>query len=167
MIAGDANLCEVATFLKVGTTAVVLAMIEDGFIDKDLSVVGPVNAMRTVSHDPTCRATVELLDGGRATAVELQWEFLRLAQKYADETGLEMCGGAVVGAMVLTRWEAALNALERDPMLLDGQLDWVTKRSLLQAYIDRDDLAWDDPSSRCSTCSTATCVPTDRSTSGS
>ena len=145
VIAGDANLCEVATFLKVGTTAIVLAMIEDGFIDKDLSVVGPVNAMRTVSHDPTCRATVELLDGGRATAVELQWEFLRLAQKYADETGLEMCGGAVVGAMVLTRWEAALNALERDPMLLDGQLDWVTKRSLLQAYIDRDDLAWDDP----------------------
>ena len=80
VIAGDANLCEVATFLKVGTTAIVLAMIEDGFIDKDLSIVGPVTAMRTVSHDPTCRATVELLDGGRITAVELQWEFLRLAR---------------------------------------------------------------------------------------
>src|SRR6266852_4112482 len=77
VIAGDANLCEVATFLKVGTTAIVLAMIEDGFIEKDLSIIGPVNAMRTVSHDPTCRATVELLDGGRITAVELQWEFLR------------------------------------------------------------------------------------------
>ena len=65
VIAGDANLCEVATFLKVGTTAIVLAMIEDDFIDpKDLSIVGPVPAMRTVSHDPTCRATVELADGG-------------------------------------------------------------------------------------------------------
>ncbi|MET0422114.1 MAG: depupylase/deamidase Dop [Acidimicrobiia bacterium] len=145
VIAGDANLCEVSTFLKVGTTAIVLAMIEDGFIDKDLSIIGPVNAMRVVSHDPTCRATVELFDGGRTTAVELQWEFLRLAQKYADETGLEMCGGEVVGAMVLARWEAALDALERDPMLLDGQLDWVTKRSLLQAYIDRDGLDWSDP----------------------
>ncbi len=145
VIAGDANLCEVATFLKVGTTAIVLAMIEDGFIAKDLSIVGPVAAMRTVSHDPTCRATVELLDGGRITAVELQWEFLRLAQKYADETGLDACGGDDVGGMVLSRWESVLTDLERDPMLLDGQLDWVTKLSLLQAYIDRDELEWSDP----------------------
>ena len=116
VIAGDANLCEVATFLKVGTTAIVLAMVEDGFIDKDLSIIGPVAAMRTVSHDPTCRATVELLDGGRITAVELQWEFLRLAQKYADETGLDACGGDEVGGMVLARWESVLADLERDPM---------------------------------------------------
>jgi Pup amidohydrolase len=145
VIAGDANLCEVATFLKVGTTAIVLAMIEDGFIAKDLSIVGPVAAVRTVSHDPTCRATVELLDGGRITAVELQWEFLRLAQKYADETGLDACGGDDVGGMVLSRWESVLGALERDPMTLDGQLDWVTKLSLFGAYMDRDGLEWSDP----------------------
>ena len=145
VIAGDANLCEVATFLKVGTTAIVLAMIEDDFIDKDLSIVGPVHAMRTVSHDPTCRATVDLHDGGRATAIELQWEFLRLAQKYADETGLENCGGDDVGGQVLTRWESALGALERDPMTLEGQLDWVTKLALLEAYIARDGLEWSDP----------------------
>jgi proteasome accessory factor PafA2 len=144
VIAGDANLCEVATFLKVGTTAIVLAMIEDGFIAKDLSIVGPVAAVRTVSHDPSCRATVELLDGGRITAIELQWEFLRLAQKYADETGLDACGGDEVGGMVLSRWESVLTDLERDPMLLDGQLDWVTKRSLFQAYMDRDGLDWSD-----------------------
>jgi hypothetical protein len=145
VIAGDANLCEVATFLKVGTTAIVLAMVEDGFITKDLSIIGPVHAMRTVSHDPTCRATVELLDGGSLTAIELQWEFLRLAQKYADEIGLENCGGDDVGGQVLARWETVLSALERDPMLLDGQLDWVTKLSLSQAYIDRDGLDWSDP----------------------
>jgi proteasome accessory factor A len=145
VIAGDANLCEVATFMKVGTTAIVLAMIEDDFIDKDLSIVGPVAAMRTVSHDPTCRATVELREGGRATAVELQWEFLRLAQKYADETGLDVCGGEDVGADVLARWERVLSELERDPMALDGQLDWVTKLSLLQAYVSRDGLDWADP----------------------
>src|SRR5680860_1402246 len=145
VIAGDANLCEVATFLKVGTTAIVLAMIEDDFLDKKLSSVGPVHAMRTVSHDPTCRATIELADGGRVSAVELQWEFLCLAQKYADETGLEGCGGDTVGQDVLRRWEATLGALERDPRLLDGQLDWVTKQGLLEAYRDRDGLGWDDP----------------------
>jgi proteasome accessory factor A len=101
--------------------------------------------MRTVSHDPTCRATVELLDGGTLTAVELQWEFFRLARKYADETGLEVCGGEEVGNLVLDRWEAVLGALERDPAELDGQLDWVTKMQLLKAYVERDGLRWDDP----------------------
>ena len=148
VIAGDANLCEVATFLKVGTTAIVLAMVEDGFIGKDLSIVGPVAAMRTVSHDPTLAATVELHEGGTITAVDLQWEFLRLAQKYADEVGLEVCGGDTVGPMVLARWEQVLTDLERDPMLLDGQLDWVTKLGLFRAYIERDGLEWSDPKVR-------------------
>ena len=146
MIVGDANLCEVATFLKVGTTAIVLAMIEDEFIDKDLSIIGPVAAMRTVSHDPTCHATVELLDGGRITAVELQWEFLRLAQKYADEIGLECCGGEDVGGQVL----GALGGGAR------RRSNGIRSRSTAsstgsrsgrcsEAYVDRDGLEWDDP----------------------
>ena len=145
VIAGDANLCEVATFLKVGTTAILLAMIEDDFIDKDLSLAASVPAMRVVSHDPTCRATVELADGSRRTGVELQWEFLRLARKYADDVGLEMVGGETVGGMVLDRWEQVLGALETDPAALDGQLDWVTKMQLLDAYAARDGLEWGDP----------------------
>ena len=144
VIAGDANLCEVATFLKIGTMAIVLAMIEDDFVDKDLAIVGPVHAVRTVSHDTTLTATLDLVSGGSCTAIELQWEFLRLAQKYADETGLEQCGGEV-GMDVLRRWEETLAALERDPSSLDGQLDWVTKLGLLEAYRDRDGLEWDDP----------------------
>ena len=145
VIVGDANLCEVATFLKLGTTALVLAMVEDDFIDKDYSIASAVPSMRAVSHDPACRATVELAEGGTLTAVELQWEFLRLAQKYADDVGLEACGGDEVGQLVLDRWEATLAALERDPTTLDGQLDWVTKLRLLDAYRERDSIEWDDP----------------------
>jgi len=78
--------------------------------------------MRVVSHDPTCRATIELADGSHLTAVELQWEFLRLARKYADDIGLDMCGGDDVGGMVLDRWERGLAALESDPMTLDGAI---------------------------------------------
>jgi proteasome accessory factor A len=145
VIVGDANLCEVATFLKVGTTAIVLAMIEDNFIDKDLSIANPVPSMRVVSHDPSLRATVDVADMGTCTAIELQWEFLRLARKYADETGLDACGGEELGGVVLDRWEQTLAALERDPAELDGQLDWVTKGNLLRAYAERDGLSWDDP----------------------
>jgi proteasome accessory factor A len=120
-------------------------MIEDGFIDKDLSISAPVAAIRSVSHDPKLQATVDAASLGRCTAIELQWEFLRLARKYADETGLEACGGELVGRQVLDRWESVLGALETDPMSLDGQIDWVTKLGLLRAYLERDGLKWNDP----------------------
>src|ERR1044072_1899010 len=120
-------------------------MIEDNFIDKDLGILNPVPSMRTVSHDPYLRATVDVADLGTCTAIELQWEFLRLARKYADETGLVACGGDEIGNVVLDRWEQTLGALERDPMELDGQLDWVTKWKLLRAYVDRGNLEWSDP----------------------
>src|SRR5581483_2550637 len=132
VIVGDANLCEVATFLKVGTTAVVLAMIEDGFIEKDLSLASPVPTMRKISHDPTCRTTFSLADGSSVTAVELQWEFFRLAQKYADEIGLDSCGDDAQMADVLRRWEQVLTALEAEPTRLD-------------AYAARNGLEWGDP----------------------
>jgi proteasome accessory factor A len=145
VIVGDANLCEVATYLKVGATAIVLAMIEDGFVDKDLSISSPVAAIRAVSHDPSLRATVDVAELGRCTALDVQWEFLRLARKYADETGLECCGGDAEGAQVLDRWEGVLAGLESDPSSLAGQLDWVAKRELLRAYVERDQLEWSDP----------------------
>ncbi|MFM7060000.1 MAG: depupylase/deamidase Dop [Actinomycetes bacterium] len=145
VIVGDANLCEVATLLKVGATAIVLAMVEDGAVDRDLSIVGPVHAVRTVSRDRTCRTPLELRDGTTATAVEIQWEFLRCARSYAARTGLEHCGGPDVGLDVLERWERVLGALERDPMELDGTLDWVTKLAVLEGFRARDGLDWRDP----------------------
>jgi proteasome accessory factor A len=145
VIVGDANLCEVATFLKVGMTSVVLAMIEDGFIDKDLSLASPVPTMRKISHDPSCRTTFSLADGSSMTAVELQWEFFRLAEKYADEVGLDSCGDEAQTADLMRRWEQVLTAIEDDPSKLDGQLDWVTKYNLLDAYAARNGLEWGDP----------------------
>ncbi|HET7483160.1 MAG TPA: depupylase/deamidase Dop [Actinomycetota bacterium] len=137
VIVGDANMAEVSTYLKVGTTSLILQMIEDDFIADDYSLAEPVRAMRAVSHDPSCRALVELNEGRSVTAVELQWEYFRLARKYVEENG-----GDDVTNDVLERWESVLEGLERDPMSLSRQLDWVAKLSLLEAYRDRDDLEW-------------------------
>ena len=116
VIVGDANLSEVATFLKVGVTALVLAMIEDDFhAGRDLRLAQPVSAIRSVSRDTTMRTTVELASGGSLTAVELQWELYDLARKYAAERGLEALGNEQVGRRVLDRWEAVLQGLESDP----------------------------------------------------
>ncbi|GAC1367531.1 MAG: depupylase/deamidase Dop [Actinomycetota bacterium] len=140
VIIGDANMSEVATFLKVGTTALVLKMIEDDFISADLTLAEPVTALRAVSADPTLRATVTLNDGRTVRAVDLQWEYLDWARKY--QVTREYDAGA---AEVLTRWEQILTVLEADPRVADRQLDWVAKLKLLQDYRDRDNLAWDSP----------------------
>ena len=145
VIVGDANLCEEATYLKVGTTAIVLAMLEDGFVRTDFSLEAPVAAMRVVSHDPLLRATLVGVDGRSLTALEIQWEYLRMARAWAAVSDPTPCGGAALVADVLDRWEEVLGLLERDPGLLDGRLDWVTKRTLLDAYAARDGLAPDDP----------------------
>ena len=85
MIIGDANLAEISTYLKVGTTSLVLAMIEDRFITTDLGIDGPVAALRAVSHDPTLRELIPMNDGRKLTALQLQGEYLELARKYVDD----------------------------------------------------------------------------------
>lgn len=138
VIVGDANMSELSTFLKVGTTSLILKMIEDSFIVDDYGLREPVRAMKVVSHDPSCRATIELADGRKLTAVELQWEYLRLSRKYVEENGSDDLTDSV-----LEMWETTLEALESDPMQLKDRLDWVAKLSLLEAYRNRDGLSWD------------------------
>ena len=142
VILGDANCSEISTFLKVGTTALVLAMIEDGELGRDLALASPVRALRQVSYDVDLSLLLELADGGRISALDLQWEYLTWAKKYAESSGLAAVGEEV-GAEVLRRWEAVLTALETDPMSLDATLDWVAKYRLLSAYRERNGLDWD------------------------
>ncbi|GAA0987335.1 Depupylase [Nocardioides aquaticus] len=142
VIIGDANMSEVSTFLKVGTTSLVLAMIEDGFLGRELMVSGPVASLRAVSHDPSLQHLLTLADGRRLTAVQLQMEYLDLARKHVeDRLGSDADAQTVE---VLARWESVLDRLDRDPMECAGELDWVAKLKLLEQYRDRDGLAWDD-----------------------
>jgi Pup amidohydrolase len=142
VIIGDANLSEVSTYLKVGTTSLVLAMIEAGFITQDLAVAQPIRSLRAVSHDPTLKRHLSLADGRKLTAVQLQMEYLDLARKFVEDRY-----GADADAQttdVLARWESVLTRLETDPMSCARELDWVAKLRLLHQYRDRDGLEWDD-----------------------
>jgi proteasome accessory factor PafA2 len=138
VIIGDANLCEVATFLKIGTTAIVLKMIEDRFLP-DLSIANPVQSLHEISRDLTCTHEIGLVDGRRVNAVQLQWEYLEHARKYVERED-----DTPENREVLDRWEAVLSALETDPHTLHRELDWVAKHRVLQAYRDRDALEWND-----------------------
>jgi proteasome accessory factor A len=145
VIVGDANLAEISTYLKVGVTAIVLAMIEDDwFGDKDFTLATPVKCIRRISRDLTFAEPLEMAAGGTMTALEIQWEHLDLARKYAEDRGLEAVGEDV-GADVLRRWEGVLAALESDWTSLAGQLDWVAKYEIINGYRERHDLPWNSP----------------------
>src|SRR3954464_381726 len=85
VIIGDANMSEISTFLKLGTTGLVLSMIEDGFLTVDLSVDMPVATLRAISHDPSCKHLLTLRDGRKMTAVQLQMEYLEQSRKYVED----------------------------------------------------------------------------------
>jgi proteasome accessory factor PafA2 len=142
VIIGDANMSEVATFLKLGTTALVLKMIEDEYLP-DLSLGNPVAALHRVSRDVACTEPVRMADDRRMTAVQIQWEYLERARKYVEQED-----DTPENAVVLERWESILSALETDPSALDRQLDWVAKLRILEGYRDRDGLDWSDPKLR-------------------
>jgi Pup amidohydrolase len=143
VIIGDANLSEISTYLKLGTTALVLAMIEDRFLAADLGIESPVSELRQVSHDPTCRHLITLRDGRKMTAVQLQMEYLELARKYTEDR----YGGDTDEQTtdVLVRWESVLTRLAEDPLLTSRELDWTAKLEVLNGYRTRDGLAWSHP----------------------
>ena len=143
VIIGDANMSEISTYLKLGTTALVLAMIEANFLADDLAISQPVRELHEVSHDPSLQHAVTLADGRTITALDLQGEYLDRARKYVDDRLGEDADEQTRD--VLDRWESALTRLAADPMQLARELDWVAKLRLLEGYRERDGLGWESP----------------------
>jgi proteasome accessory factor PafA2 len=138
VIIGDANLNEVSNYLKLGTTSLVLALVEQGLAPAP-TLEDPVQALRTISHDPTLKATVRLADGRSITGLELQELYceavLDAVPAGADEQTRD----------VVDRWRALLETLRREPMEAARQVDWIAKLKVLEAYRARDGLPWTSP----------------------
>ncbi|WP_416403111.1 depupylase/deamidase Dop [Arthrobacter sp. LFS091] len=144
VIIGDANLSQASNYLKFGTTAMVLSLIEAGQAPR-IEVHEPVQALQSVSHDTTLTATVRLVDGRRVTALDLQWMYYEAASKLAQETGVsDSVSGDGHTHGVLSQWESTLTTLGTDLDAAASSVEWVAKKSLLEGYRNRDGLAWDD-----------------------
>jgi proteasome accessory factor A len=139
VIVGDSNMSEVSTYLKVGTTALVLAMVEDGALRRDLALEDPVRAIKEISHDTTCTRKVRLKRGKEFSAIELQREYLDLARAYyaTVEQSPQVTD-------LLERWERVLTQLAEDPRQCARELDWVVKRELIASYMSRKGVGFDD-----------------------
>ena len=140
VIIGDANLAELSTYLKVGTTSLVLAMIEARALPRDLTIEEPVEALQAISHDPSLTHKVRLRDGRQLTALEVQRLYLEQAEKFVAAQGET----DEQTADVLRRWAEVLDDLAIDPMRCADRLDWPAKLRLLEGYRSRDGLGWGD-----------------------
>ncbi|HEX9856155.1 MAG TPA: Pup--protein ligase [Acidimicrobiia bacterium] len=140
VIAGDSNMSEYITYVKVGTTAALLQMLEDDVVFRDLSLENPIRAIREISHDVTCRRRVRLANGRELSALDVQWEYLERAMRYARTTGFPPEVERAVGM-----WESLLTGLEKDPMSLHRECDWVAKYRLIEEYRARHQLSLSSP----------------------
>ena len=107
VIVGDSNMSETTTLLKVGSTDLVLRMIEACAIMRDLTLDNAIRAIREVSHDMTGRSRVRLANGRELSALDIQYEYLNRAKDFTDRTGADP-----VSKRVLDMWERALSAIE-------------------------------------------------------
>ena len=140
VIAGDSNMSEYATYVKLGTVAALLQMLEDDVVFRDLSLENPIRAIREISHDPTCRRKIRLSNGRELSALDIQWEYLDKAIRYSRSPGFP---APVQRAIEM--WEHLLTGLEKDPMTLEREVDWVAKYQLIDRYRARWDLSLSDP----------------------
>lgn len=154
LILGDANMCEFAAVLKIGAAQMMLQILEDDFMQEDLSLADPVQAVKQVSSDIFFR--ISLADGRKLSAVDIQRKFLEQACEYGATKGFSDLPGA---DWILQSWEYALMGLdelrlspdlriEEDPSELTRRLDWVLKLWLLNRYREEKSDSWDLPNLR-------------------
>lgn len=133
VIVGDSNMSEYTTFLKLGSTACMLRMLEDQFVVlRDMTLENPIRAIRDISHDITCRRTVHLANGREVSALDIQREYLDRALRYAESTGFPP-----LEQRALEMWEHCVTTIENDPLKLEREVDWVIKHNLMSAYCEK------------------------------
>jgi|DewCreStandDraft_2_1066082.scaffolds.fasta_scaffold00024_77 proteasome accessory factor A len=135
LLFGEGNMSEYALALKVGTTCLVLDLVEQNAVGEEVCLRDPLATLRRVSRDPSLRWLVERADGSTISAVDLQRLYLRRAQRLLQ-------GRDPDTDWILREWEDVLDGLERDPMELADRLDWVAKRRLLELYMAEEGVSW-------------------------
>ena len=141
VIVGDSNMSETTMLLKVGSTDLVLQLIEAGAALRDMTLDNPIRAIREVSHDMTGRSRVRLADGREMSALEIQYEYLTRARDFTSSSGLN-----TISERVLEMWERALQAIGTGNLdKIAREIDWVTKYQLIERYRARHDLPLSSP----------------------
>ncbi|KAE8762949.1 depupylase/deamidase Dop [Georgenia thermotolerans] len=144
VIGGDANLMDVSTYLKMGTTSLVLWLLEQGEVPLELDALmlaNPVGETWEVSHDVTLTHRLTLADGREMTALEIQRVYLRVVADALTQAGRT----DQATRDVVERWAGVLDRLATDPADAAAEVEWVAKLELLDGMRRRGGLPWDHP----------------------
>ncbi len=136
LLFGESNQNEFAYALKVGTTLMVLRLLEEHLVPHRMLLAQPLVALREVSRDPTYRWIVTMSDGVTISAVDLQRSYLELAERYRGESDQT--------DWILDNWRSVLDGLEKDPMAMGDRIDWVAKRLIVEQYMKEEGVDWGD-----------------------
>lgn len=137
VIAGDSNMSETTTLLKVAAVDLILRMIEAGVIMRDFRLENPIRSIREISHDLTGRQPLKLANGRRVSALDIQREYLGRARSFVETEGAH----TPHIPRVLELWERTLDAVETgNHALVDREIDWAIKKKLIDRYMDRNSL---------------------------
>ncbi|MGH2748660.1 MAG: Pup--protein ligase [Actinomycetota bacterium] len=139
VIVGDSNMNEWASYLKIGATAVLLRMVEEGVQVRDMTLENPIRAIREISHDTTCRRKVRWANGREASALDMQKEYLEKAIRWVEQRD------DPVMKQIVGMWEHALDCLENDQDRLLRQIDWIAKRDVIEKVRARDNISLAHP----------------------
>ncbi len=141
VIVGDSNMSEFATYLKVGTAAVVLAMIEDKqTVLRDYNMASPINALRDISYDLWSKEPVKLVNGRDMTALEIQEDLCERAEAFVqshDELPEDQ-------KFAVQLWREVIEQYRSDPMLLSDRVDWIAKLQIIEREQERSHIQLDD-----------------------
>lgn len=145
LICGDANRCDVANYLKIGTTAIVLGMLEDGVSIDHLTFEDPLEALHRTSANPDHWPMLRLIHGAAMNALEHQQAIAELADAYVAKRGSALFAQPGTARDIVDRWKTVLNLLAVDRRATIGMLDWTTKANLLESAAHRHSLSLGDP----------------------
>jgi len=126
----EPSMSETTLLLKLGTTDMVLRMIEAGAVLPDLILDNAVRTVDAVSLDVTGRSPVRLADGRELSALDIQREYLARARDFTDRDGADAATGRVLGM-----WQRVLDSVEAGNLdAIAREIDWVTKYQLIERY---------------------------------
>jgi proteasome accessory factor A len=141
VIVGDSNMSEFTTLFKVGVTDLVVRMVEENTVMRDLTLENPIRAIREISHDVTCKRRVRLATGRELSAIDIQTEYFDRAKRFVERRGADESS-----TRILTEWGAALDALRAgEPERLSSKVDWVAKQMIIEGYRTRNNIPLSHP----------------------
>jgi pup-ligase protein len=139
IICGESLCSETAMWLKVATTAIVVAMIEARVCQAGLvQLASPLDALRIFATDPDCKSMVRMADNKGMSAIEIQYHYLTRAEahlgaKFMPAWAEEVCA----------EWRAMLNRLLDAPHSASDRLDWAIKLALYVERARRRRIRWE------------------------